>query len=99
VLILYKMKLSLARLSSVLLLGQLGAAKFHGLNAFKRAEKPIEKRQTRTPAVAPQPHLRKRASPFYTNKTQRRSSLVNGGWKQTLTLDSFLGQRDCSSGR
>lgn len=84
------MKCSLA--CSILLLGELASAKFHGLNAFKKAERPVEKRHPTVSATLEQPRLRKRASPFYTDKTKRRSKRKMYDEGQALTFDSFLGE-------
>jgi len=67
------MKLSIAWLGVVLLPGLFGEAKLHGMNAFKRGEKPSEKHHAETVAAPQQPQLRKRDSSFYTNKTKRES--------------------------
>lgn len=77
---------------SILLLGELASAKFHGLNAFKKADRRIEKRHPSVPATPEQPRLKKRASPFYTEKTKRRSKRNNDDERQELICYSFLGE-------
>lgn len=86
------MKLSLA--CSVLLLGELASAKFHGLNAFnKKAKRAIEKRHPAAPAAPEQPPLRDRTPLFHTEKTKRRSKFEDFYQQdQALTLNSLLGE-------
>lgn len=71
---------------SALLLGELAYAEYDARNAFKKAERTI-------PATPEHPRLNKRASPFYTEKTKRRSKCNVCNQGQALTVDRFLGER------